>query len=91
MEWDFKGSTFYCFVSFPHTDAVTFFFSAKNCVRICIQNLLNIGADVSGPVLAEVAVAVFSFIRDTYHLSPDLFTEFDSNNGYQALETILKR
>ncbi|XP_020565278.1 WD repeat- and FYVE domain-containing protein 4 isoform X3 [Oryzias latipes] len=64
---------------------------AKNCVRICIQNLLNIGADVSGPVLAEVAVAVFSFIRDTYHLSPDLFTEFDSNNGYQALETILKR
>uniref|UniRef100_A0A3P9LMU3 DUF4704 domain-containing protein n=1 Tax=Oryzias latipes TaxID=8090 RepID=A0A3P9LMU3_ORYLA len=84
MEWDFKGSSYYCFLSFPHTDAVTFFFSAKNCVRICIQNLLNIGADVSGPVLAEVAVAVFSFIRDTYHLSPDLFTEFDTNNGYQS-------
>uniref|UniRef100_UPI003AAAFB81 WD repeat- and FYVE domain-containing protein 4 n=1 Tax=Centroberyx gerrardi TaxID=166262 RepID=UPI003AAAFB81 len=63
----------------------------KNCVRICIQNLLRISADVSGPVLAEVAVAVFSFIRDTYPLNPALFTEFDTNNGYTALESILKR
>ena len=52
----------------------------KNCVRICIQNLLHISADVSGPLLAEVAVAVFSFIRDTYPLSPALFIEFDTNN-----------
>uniref|UniRef100_A0A3Q0T6I0 Uncharacterized protein n=1 Tax=Amphilophus citrinellus TaxID=61819 RepID=A0A3Q0T6I0_AMPCI len=36
-----------------------------------------------------VAVAVFSFVRDTYHLSPALFTEFDTNNGYKALENIL--
>ncbi|CAK6951548.1 WD repeat- and FYVE domain-containing protein 4 [Scomber scombrus] len=63
----------------------------KNCVRICIQNLLHIKADVSGSLLAEVAVAVFSFIRDTYPLSPALFTEFDTNNGYKALENILKR
>ncbi|XP_028278514.1 WD repeat- and FYVE domain-containing protein 4 isoform X2 [Parambassis ranga] len=63
----------------------------KNCVRICIQNLLHINADVSGSLLAEVAVAVFSFIRDTHHLSPDLFNEFDSNNGYKTLENILKR
>ncbi|XP_044228580.1 WD repeat- and FYVE domain-containing protein 4 isoform X3 [Thunnus albacares] len=63
----------------------------KNCVRICIQNLLHISADVSGPLLAEVAVAVFSFIRDTYPLSPTLFLEFDTNNGYKALENILKR
>ncbi|XP_008289614.1 WD repeat- and FYVE domain-containing protein 4 isoform X2 [Stegastes partitus] len=63
----------------------------KNCVRICIQNLLQISADVSGSLLAEVAVAVFSFIRDTYHLNPALFIEFDTNNGYKALEEILKR
>ncbi|XP_078129346.1 WD repeat- and FYVE domain-containing protein 4 isoform X3 [Sander vitreus] len=63
----------------------------KNCVRICIQNLLHISADVSGPLLAEVAVAVFSFIRDTYPLNPALFVEFDTNNGYRALENILKR
>ncbi|XP_045926188.1 WD repeat- and FYVE domain-containing protein 4 isoform X1 [Micropterus dolomieu] len=63
----------------------------KNCVRICIQNLLHINADVSGPLLAEVAVAVFSFIRDTYALNPALFMEFDSNSGYKALENILKR
>ncbi|XP_072247156.1 WD repeat- and FYVE domain-containing protein 4 isoform X1 [Leuresthes tenuis] len=62
----------------------------KNCVRICIQNLLLISPDVSGSLLAEVAVAVFSFIRDTYHLSPALFIEFDTNNGYKALENILK-
>uniref|UniRef100_A0A3Q3BBW3 Alfy-like armadillo-like repeat domain-containing protein n=1 Tax=Kryptolebias marmoratus TaxID=37003 RepID=A0A3Q3BBW3_KRYMA len=35
---------------------------------------------VSGSLLAEVAVAVFSFVRDTYHLSPALFDEFDTNN-----------
>ncbi|XP_047459291.1 WD repeat- and FYVE domain-containing protein 4 isoform X2 [Mugil cephalus] len=63
----------------------------KNCVRLCIQNLLHISTDVSGPLLAEVAVAVFSFIRDTYHLNPTLFAEFDANNGYKALENILKR
>ncbi|XP_033955876.1 WD repeat- and FYVE domain-containing protein 4 isoform X1 [Pseudochaenichthys georgianus] len=63
----------------------------KNCVRICIQNLLLISADVSGPLLAEVAVAVFSFIRDTYPLNPALFVEFDTMNGYKALENILQR
>ncbi|XP_054886091.1 WD repeat- and FYVE domain-containing protein 4 [Poeciliopsis prolifica] len=63
----------------------------KNCVRICIQNLVHIKAKVSGALLAEVAVAVFSFVRDTYHLNPALFTEFDTNNGYKALKKILKR
>ncbi|XP_047198145.1 WD repeat- and FYVE domain-containing protein 4 isoform X2 [Hippoglossus stenolepis] len=63
----------------------------KNCVRICIQNLLHISADVSGPLLAEVAVAVFSFIRDTYVINSALFNEFDTNSGYQALENILTR
>uniref|UniRef100_H3DGI6 Alfy-like armadillo-like repeat domain-containing protein n=1 Tax=Tetraodon nigroviridis TaxID=99883 RepID=H3DGI6_TETNG len=62
----------------------------KNCVRICIQNLSHIRTDVSGELLAEVAVAVFSFIRDTYGISPMLFNEFDSNDGYRALENILK-
>lgn len=59
-------------------------------MRICIQNLLHIRADVSGELLAEVAVAVFSFIQDTYALSPALFDEFDGNDGYRALENILK-
>lgn len=60
-------------------------------MRICIQNLLHISSDVPGPLLAEVAVAVFSFVRDTYPLNPALFLEFDSNNGYMALKNILKR
>ncbi|XP_062422362.1 WD repeat- and FYVE domain-containing protein 4 isoform X3 [Pungitius pungitius] len=63
----------------------------KNCVRICIQNLLHISGDVPGSLLAEVAVAVFSFIRDSYSLNPALFVEFDNNNGYKALDLILKR
>ncbi|XP_023139483.2 WD repeat- and FYVE domain-containing protein 4 isoform X3 [Amphiprion ocellaris] len=63
----------------------------KNCGRICIQNLLQISTYVSGSLLAEVAVAVFSFVRDTYQLNPALFIEFDTNNGYKALEEILKR
>ncbi|XP_061914195.1 WD repeat- and FYVE domain-containing protein 4 isoform X3 [Entelurus aequoreus] len=63
----------------------------KNCIRICIQNLSRISTDVAGPLLAEVATAVFSFVRDTYPLNPALFTEFDSHNGYEALENILQR
>ncbi|KAM9847921.1 WD repeat- and FYVE domain-containing protein 4 [Aulostomus maculatus] len=63
----------------------------KNCVRICIQNLLHIHDEVSGPLLAEVAVAVFSFIKDTYPVNPALFNEFDAHSGYKALENILKR
>uniref|UniRef100_A0A3Q1F0J1 Alfy-like armadillo-like repeat domain-containing protein n=1 Tax=Acanthochromis polyacanthus TaxID=80966 RepID=A0A3Q1F0J1_9TELE len=51
----------------------------------------TIRTDVSGSLLAEVAVAAFSFIRDTYHLNPALFIEFDTNNGYKALDKILKR
>uniref|UniRef100_A0A3B3Y9L5 Alfy-like armadillo-like repeat domain-containing protein n=1 Tax=Poecilia mexicana TaxID=48701 RepID=A0A3B3Y9L5_9TELE len=35
----------------------------------------------SVPTNKTVAVAVFSFVRDTYCLSPALFTEFDTNNG----------
>lgn len=45
---------------------------------------------MSGELLAEVAVAVFSFIRDTYALSPVLFAQFDGNDGYRALENVLK-
>uniref|UniRef100_A0A4W6C776 WDFY family member 4 n=1 Tax=Lates calcarifer TaxID=8187 RepID=A0A4W6C776_LATCA len=41
-------------------------------------------------LLGEVAVAVFSFIRDTYPHNTALFIEFDTNNGYQVLENILK-
>lgn len=72
------------------TSCFFLFLLEKNCVRICIQNLSHIRTDVSGELLAEVAVAVFSFIRDTYGISPMLFNEFDSNDGYRALENILK-
>lgn len=65
-------------------------FSGKHCIRICIHNLLHLQTNVSGALLAEVAVAVFSFIKDTYTLSPALFEIFDTSNGYKALENILK-
>ncbi|KAG5266358.1 hypothetical protein AALO_G00230120 [Alosa alosa] len=89
---------------------------AKNCMRLCIQNLKRISgvvpvvescvvpgsglvevASEAGPkmvpgsVLAEVAVSVFCFIRDSYQLSPALFEEFESNDGYGVLQTILER
>ncbi|XP_061140965.1 WD repeat- and FYVE domain-containing protein 4 isoform X1 [Syngnathus typhle] len=64
---------------------------AKNSIRICIQNLLHINSEAAGPLLAEVAVAVFSFIPDTYLLNPALFIEFETHNGYKALQNILKR
>ncbi|XP_062375001.1 WD repeat- and FYVE domain-containing protein 4 isoform X2 [Sardina pilchardus] len=89
---------------------------AKNCMRLCIQNLKRISGAVPGvescmipgsglvevaseagpkivpgSVLAEVAVSVFCFIRDSYQLSPVLFEEFESNDGYGVLQAILER
>ncbi|KAL2083089.1 hypothetical protein ACEWY4_020862 [Coilia grayii] len=46
---------------------------------------------VPGLVLAEVAVSVFSFVRDSYQLSPALFQEFENNDGYTLLQAILER
>ncbi|XP_010735894.3 WD repeat- and FYVE domain-containing protein 4 isoform X3 [Larimichthys crocea] len=89
--WRHQASRVLKTVSAVATSNVVPSLQGKNCVRICTQNLLHIRADVSGPLLAEVAVAVFSFIRDTYALNPALFVEFDTNNGYTALENILKR
>ncbi|XP_024660429.2 WD repeat- and FYVE domain-containing protein 4 isoform X1 [Maylandia zebra] len=89
--WRYQASRILKAVSAVATSNTVPSLLGKNCVRICIQNLLHITGDVSGSLLAEVAVAVFSFIRDTYHLSPALFIEFDTNNGYKALENILKR
>nr|XP_015201808.1 PREDICTED: WD repeat- and FYVE domain-containing protein 4 isoform X1 [Lepisosteus oculatus] len=64
---------------------------AKDCVKICIQNLQKMLDQVPAPVLAEVAVGVFSFIRDSYPLSPALLEDFENNEGYRILETILSR
>jgi hypothetical protein len=60
-------------------------------VRLCLHNLQVILAEVPGPVLAEVAVAVLGFVADSYPLSPALFLEFEANGGYVAVENILKR
>uniref|UniRef100_A0A3B5LV97 Alfy-like armadillo-like repeat domain-containing protein n=1 Tax=Xiphophorus couchianus TaxID=32473 RepID=A0A3B5LV97_9TELE len=63
-----------------------------SCVLKAVSSVpTNKTVPISGSLLAEVAVAVFSFVRDTYHLNPALFTEFDTNNGYKALKNILKR
>ncbi|KAJ8250746.1 hypothetical protein COCON_G00226680 [Conger conger] len=64
---------------------------AKNCMKICIQNLLKIPESVPGPVLAEVAVGVFGFVRDSYPSNPALFHEFENNEGYTVLQGIMSR
>ncbi|CAL9687927.1 unnamed protein product [Knipowitschia caucasica] len=87
--WRHKASQILKTISASATENVIPSLLGKHCVRICIQNLLHIRTDVSGPLLAEVAVAVFSFIKDTYDLNPALFEVFNSSNGYKVLENIL--
>ncbi|XP_054655209.1 WD repeat- and FYVE domain-containing protein 4 isoform X2 [Dunckerocampus dactyliophorus] len=91
IPWRHEASRILKAISAVATSNTTSNLLGKNCIRICIQNLSRIGPEVAGPLLAEVAVAVFSFVRDTYPLNPALFTEFDSHNGYKALENILQR
>lgn len=64
---------------------------AKNCVKICIQNMLKMNETVPGPVMAEVAVSVFSFVKDSYPVNPALFEEFENNDGYTVLQAIMAR
>ncbi|XP_030628686.1 WD repeat- and FYVE domain-containing protein 4 [Chanos chanos] len=70
----------------PNTVSVL---QAKKCIRICIQNLQKIALQVPGPVLAEVAVSVFSFVRDSYPNNPALFEEFENHDGYAVLQAIM--
>nr|XP_061794523.1 WD repeat- and FYVE domain-containing protein 4-like [Nerophis lumbriciformis] len=91
ISWRHQASRILKAVSCTATNNTVPNLLGKNCIRICVQNLSRINMEVSGVLLAEVAVAVFGFIRDTYPLNPALFTEFDSHNGYKALENILKR
>ncbi|KAJ8361381.1 hypothetical protein SKAU_G00179060 [Synaphobranchus kaupii] len=63
----------------------------KNCIKICIQNMLKLPDHVPGPVLAELAVSVFSFVRDSYPCNPALFYEFENNEGYSVLQMIMSR
>ncbi|RXN17560.1 WD repeat- and FYVE domain-containing 4-like protein [Labeo rohita] len=64
---------------------------ASNCMKICIQNMHKISENVPGHVLAEVAVSVFSFVKDSYPVSPALFEEFENNDGYGIFQAILLR
>nr|XP_055025553.1 WD repeat- and FYVE domain-containing protein 4 isoform X2 [Misgurnus anguillicaudatus] len=64
---------------------------ASNCMKICIQNMHKISKQVPGHVLAEVAVSVFSFVKDSYPVNPALFDEFESNDAYNILQAALLR
>lgn len=46
---------------------------------------------VDGMILAEVAVSVFSFVKDSYSNNPVLFEEFENNDGYTVLQSIMAR
>ncbi|XP_076831011.1 WD repeat- and FYVE domain-containing protein 4 isoform X2 [Brachyhypopomus gauderio] len=64
---------------------------AKNVMKLCIQNMLKLNDQVPGPVLAEVAVSVFSFVKDSYPHSSALLEEFENNDGYTVLQLIMTR
>ncbi|KAJ8014052.1 hypothetical protein DPEC_G00036250 [Dallia pectoralis] len=89
--WRNKASRVLKAVSAAKTTNTIPCLQAKNCVRICIQNLQRINDRAPGPVLAEVSVAVFSFVRDSYQLDPALFNEFENNDGYNVLQGVLTR
>ncbi|XP_016084845.1 WD repeat- and FYVE domain-containing protein 4-like [Sinocyclocheilus grahami] len=67
------------------------FVRTNNCMKICIQNMHKISENIPVHVLAEVAVSVFSFVKDSYPVSPALFEEFENNDGYSIFQAILLR
>ncbi|XP_023679913.1 WD repeat- and FYVE domain-containing protein 4 isoform X2 [Paramormyrops kingsleyae] len=89
--WRRRASRVLRAVSAAQTRNVVPVLRAKNSMKICIQNLLKIPDQVPGPLLAEVAVGVFSFVKDSYPHDVSLFEEFENNEGYMALQTIMSR
>lgn len=53
--------------------------------------MLKMSEQVHGLILAEVAVNVFCFVKDSYPTNPALFEEFESNDGYTVLQAIMAR
>lgn len=51
----------------------------------------KISEDIPAHVLAGVAVSVFSFVKESYPVSPALFEEFENNDGYGIFQAILLR
>lgn len=80
----------YLFNSIPLIYSVLFPL-ASNCMKICIQNMHKISEDIPAHVLAGVAVSVFSFVKESYPVSPALFEEFENNDGYGIFQAILLR
>ncbi|XP_029110052.1 WD repeat- and FYVE domain-containing protein 4 [Scleropages formosus] len=89
--WRRQASRVLKAVSSAQTSNTVSALKAKDCIKISIQNLLKIPEQIPGPVLAEVAVGVFSFVKDSYPHDPALFEEFESNEGYAVLKTIMSR
>ncbi|XP_043911583.1 WD repeat- and FYVE domain-containing protein 4 [Protopterus annectens] len=62
---------------------------AIKCVRMGINSLSTKVEQFRVWELAEVAVCIFSFVTESYPISPALLIQFENNNGYQLLMELL--
>ncbi|XP_072439291.1 WD repeat- and FYVE domain-containing protein 4 [Chiloscyllium punctatum] len=61
----------------------------SECIKKCIQNLSAMADKSSVYEAAQAAVHVLCFVEDSYQVSPDLFADFESADGYQLLTNLL--
>ncbi|XP_078055406.1 WD repeat- and FYVE domain-containing protein 4 [Mustelus asterias] len=61
----------------------------SDCIKRCMQSLSTMAERSSVYETAQAAVNVLCFVKDSYHVSPELFNDFESSDGYQLLTTLL--
>uniref|UniRef100_W5KZH6 Alfy-like armadillo-like repeat domain-containing protein n=1 Tax=Astyanax mexicanus TaxID=7994 RepID=W5KZH6_ASTMX len=54
-----------------------------------VSRVLRAVSAAQVPNTVPVAVSVFSFVKDSYPINPALFEEFENNDGYAVLQTIM--
>ncbi|XP_078386858.1 WD repeat- and FYVE domain-containing protein 4 [Cetorhinus maximus] len=61
----------------------------SNCIKRCIQSLSTMADRSSVYEAAQATVNVLCFVKDSYHVSPELLIDFESGDGYQLLTALL--
>ncbi|XP_072347828.1 WD repeat- and FYVE domain-containing protein 4 [Scyliorhinus torazame] len=76
-------------ISKTPTKSIVRYLHDRDCVKRCIESLFTMAERSSACEAAQAAVNVLCFVKDSYHVSPELLVDFENSDGYQLLTTLL--
>ncbi|XP_006757192.1 PREDICTED: WD repeat- and FYVE domain-containing protein 4 [Myotis davidii] len=67
------------------------YLQARDCIKLCLQNLSRLADSLPAPELSEAAGLVLGFVKDAYPVSQALLLEFENGEGYPLLLKVFLR